>query len=263
VKIIRLPKGHDPDSFIKEFGAAAFEKEIAGAKSLFDYKLGVLKLAYDSRSLEGKVKIANEMVRLFSKVQNEIQRAAWVRELAKELNVSEDALNAELKKSGGKAKIEITEAPQTVRKDYAPLERLLLGLWLEHPSYLEKSKQDVEPGDFRNEKTKLIANRLLSGGYLSVRDIMNEFKEDAEAIEILSAATAEMEKEGSKDQILSDCLFQVRENRLQERGKNIRTKELPEAERTGNKKLRNELLLELTNISRQQEEEKKKKPFIR
>jgi predicted lipid-binding transport protein (Tim44 family) len=92
---------------------------------------------------------------------------------------------------------------------------------------------------------------------------MNEFKEDAEAIEILSAATAEMEKEGSKDQILSDCLFQVRENRLQERGKNIRTKELPEAERTGNKKLRNELLLELTNISRQQEEEKKKKPFIR
>jgi hypothetical protein len=72
-----------------------------------------------------------------------------------------------------------------------------------------------------------------------------------------------MEKEGSKDQILSDCLFQVRENRLQERGKNIRTKELPEAERTGNKKLRNELLLELTNISRQQEEEKKKKPFIR
>lgn len=263
VKVVRLPKGHDPDSFIKEFGKQAFEKEIAQAQTLFDYKLGHLKELYDARSLEGKVKIANEMVLLFAKVQNEIQRAAWVRELAKQLNVSEDALTAELKKGNGKAKPSKSEAPAPAKKESPSVEKLLLGLWLEHPDYLEKSRDGVEPADFRHEKIKLIANRLLASGYQTVRDIMNEFKEDAEAIEILSAATAEMEKEGSKERMLSDCLFQIRETRLHERGQSIRTKELPEAEKSGDKNLRNELLSELTQIRRQEEEIKKKKAHFK
>jgi DNA primase len=76
VKIVRLPQGHDPDSFVLKEGAQRFHEELGRAKNLFDYKLALLRAESNAQTVEGRVKIANEMVALLAKVQNEILRAA-------------------------------------------------------------------------------------------------------------------------------------------------------------------------------------------
>src|SRR3989338_8746770 len=39
VKIVRLAKGHDPDSYLAAFGVDRFRQELSRAKTLFEYKL--------------------------------------------------------------------------------------------------------------------------------------------------------------------------------------------------------------------------------
>ncbi|MBI2095309.1 MAG: DNA primase [Candidatus Omnitrophica bacterium] len=76
VKVVRLPEGHDPDSYLQERGGEALKAELAGAKSLFEFRLSLAKAKHDAGALEGRVKIANEMALLLGKVRGRAEAAA-------------------------------------------------------------------------------------------------------------------------------------------------------------------------------------------
>ncbi|HEY8505085.1 MAG TPA: DNA primase, partial [Gemmataceae bacterium] len=54
VLIVRLPAGHDPDSFIRERGAAAFQELLDRAQPLVDYVFDRALAAHDTARPEGK-----------------------------------------------------------------------------------------------------------------------------------------------------------------------------------------------------------------
>ena len=56
VKIMSVPNNQDPDEYIKEFGAQAFEKLIEQAMSLPDYKIQLLDKAFDIANPDQKVR---------------------------------------------------------------------------------------------------------------------------------------------------------------------------------------------------------------
>ena len=56
VKIMSVPNNQDPDEYIKEFGAQAFEKLIEQAMSLPDYKIQLLDKAFDITSPDQNVR---------------------------------------------------------------------------------------------------------------------------------------------------------------------------------------------------------------
>lgn len=87
-----LPQGHDPDSFIKEHGAASFRGWLKGAQPLILERLKVL-LDEHPRDPIGQAKIASELVSLVSRVESEEQRPLFLDVIARELEVSRSYLS--------------------------------------------------------------------------------------------------------------------------------------------------------------------------
>jgi len=263
VRIVRLAEGHDPDSFILKFGIPAFRNALLEAKSLFDYKLALLKQKFDPKSVEGRVKIANEMVSLFSKVRNEILLSAWTLDLAKQLGISEAAVKAELEKSkGGRDRRPAPAAPQAGAVPAAPgtparlltgagltAEKILLGLMLEEAGLLERAKERLSSEDFQDPVVRRIVEKMFTTETAqTVSGWMNTF-EDAEAAETLAMAASEAEKAPEKKKAFEDCLSWMERSRLEATREGLRM-QIAEAQRLGDQSRIHQLLQDFTELNK-------------
>ncbi|UNU73401.1 DNA primase [Moraxella nasovis] len=68
LKFLTLPNQHDPDTFIKQHGAAAMVEQIAHASNLSDYVFGVLARRYDLKLPENKAAAMAELKELAAKL---------------------------------------------------------------------------------------------------------------------------------------------------------------------------------------------------
>ena len=68
VRFLFLPPEHDPDSFVRNKGAAAFEKEIGEARPLSEFLLEELKSRADLATAEGRSRLVHEAKPLLQKV---------------------------------------------------------------------------------------------------------------------------------------------------------------------------------------------------
>ena len=96
VKVIRVPGAKDPDEFIKENGAAAFEKVIESAMDPVDFEMLVLMNQHGSDTVEGQVQTLHDMARRLSQIQNDMERELHIRDVAAKMKVSEVSLKAEV-----------------------------------------------------------------------------------------------------------------------------------------------------------------------
>ena len=81
-KIIRMEPYKDPDEFIKNLGAEAFEERIASARNVFMYSLEVLEKDYDMNSPEGKTEFMKETARRLTQFEEEIERNNYIEAVA-------------------------------------------------------------------------------------------------------------------------------------------------------------------------------------
>ncbi len=251
VKIVRLPSGHDPDSFIKERGVGHFKEALSKAQTLFDYKLAILKEKFDPRAVEGRVKIANEMVLLFRKVPNEILRSVWVRELARELTLSEEALMTEVHKAAEKGKGFTVSAPPPPQNEVRSVEKLLIGLMLDHPDFVLRAREEVRADDFQHPAARNIVKRLLEGANTSplVSQLVNFYKDDPDAVRLISLSCAEIEAILDKQKTFADCLLWVKRSRITTQREGLRT-EILAAQRQGDKNRINQLLYDFNELNK-------------
>ena len=241
IRIVRLPEGHDPDSYIRDAGIERFRAAMGAAQPLFDYRLALLKKQHGVATLDAKVKIANEMVKLFSRVRNEILVSAWTRALASELQLSETALQSETKKSKESAANHYLTAPRVpetrpVSQEIRPAERLLLGLLLERPDLLRLAGGSLTAEEFENASVKKTFSRLRelaqAGREATVAHLINVFGEDEETGRLLTSASAEAERVTEKEKAFEDCLTWMRRSRLHGQREELQTRIL-EAQKEG------------------------------
>ncbi len=254
VRIVRLADGYDPDSYILKFGIGAFREALGSAKSLFDYKLALLKTKYVPKTMEGRVKIANEMVTLFSKVKNEILRAAWTQELAKEIGLSEAAVKAEVSKAKNLDRPSAVSEKSSARLtlgDIRPAEKILLGLLLERPAFLGRAKEVLTKEDFQHPALRRIVEKIFSSleETMSVSGWMNVFQEDAEAAQILALAAAEAERVPLKDKAFEDCVLWIERSRNETRREQLRS-QIVDAQREGDQNRIHQLLNDFSELNR-------------
>jgi len=263
VKIVRLPGGHDPDSFVRDEGKEAFVRALAGAKSLFDYKLALLKEKFDPGSMEGKVRIANEMVSLFSRVRNEILKSAWVKELAAELRLSEEAILSEMQRNRGSAARAVrTQAqPADVSEALRPVEKLLIGIMLENPGFITRAKEDLGLEDFQSRAGREIVRYLFesegSAQPLSAAQMINFYKEDTECARVVSLACAEAESVLEKERTLTDCVLWMKRSRMTRERDTLRS-EILSAESSGDQNRIASLLHDLNELNKGMKKSMKK-----
>lgn len=81
VRIIRLPKGDDPDSIIRSGRSAEFDAAVKNALPLIDYRLASLKDSYDSGTNAGRAALLKEAARIIADVDSFTERERYIKEL--------------------------------------------------------------------------------------------------------------------------------------------------------------------------------------
>lgn len=81
VKVIKLPKGMDPDDILREHGVEYFNKLINNAVPLTDYKLEQLRSVYDLDNSEDKVEFATKAAEILVEVDNPLERDVYIQKL--------------------------------------------------------------------------------------------------------------------------------------------------------------------------------------
>jgi DNA primase len=72
IKVVEIPKPHDPDSYIREHGAEGFNKLMKRAVGIFDFQIEKLTELYDPKGEEGRVAIVEGMIPLLTKTRNQV-----------------------------------------------------------------------------------------------------------------------------------------------------------------------------------------------
>ena len=158
VKVVQLPKGYDPDSLVLKCGKEAFLKLLSGKLDFFDYKLGSLKKAYDVDSIEGKTKIAKEMLITLDKINSEIQKYEYIRKLADNLGLKEEIVIAEFRNMLSKTNknydrgrsSEVTSIKSKINNEFVPI-----------------TERVVIKGMLTNSKALILARKKLKKEYFS------------------------------------------------------------------------------------------------
>lgn len=90
VRIISIPRGKDPDEFMKmygEEGPVRFKKIIEDSKNDVEYRLQKLRSRFDLSKSDDKVKYLTEASKILAELDNYIEREIYVGRLSEEIGI--------------------------------------------------------------------------------------------------------------------------------------------------------------------------------
>jgi DNA primase len=124
VKVVLFPDGHDPDSYVRNFGTAGFKKHIADNKKDFIlYKTDILLKEAGNDPIK-KAEVIREIVESIAKIPDSIKAAVFIKECSYQLQIDERALLSELNKMRmAKAK---KDSQQQISRPVVPVDETLL-----------------------------------------------------------------------------------------------------------------------------------------
>jgi DNA primase len=92
VKVVSLPPGDDPDTFVRARGAGAFLQLQAEAPSLLDFSLERKLEGADRGSIEERIRTVDEILRILQKSEHPIERDERFRLVAERMRISHQRL---------------------------------------------------------------------------------------------------------------------------------------------------------------------------
>lgn len=99
VKVVMLPMGHDPDSYVREVGATAFEEYLKStAQDFILLRANTVKQTTEGDPVNKSIQV-RELITSVAKIRDQMKRALYIREIAPILDVPESALIKETNKA--------------------------------------------------------------------------------------------------------------------------------------------------------------------
>ncbi len=106
VRVVSLPGGHDPDSFLREKGHDAFQALLDGAESIVSFQVRVMQgKEVSPKSVDALARISRGVLGTIASCSSAVLRAGMVDEAAKLLGLPVAALQEELKGTKSAAKL--------------------------------------------------------------------------------------------------------------------------------------------------------------
>ena len=182
VDVLSLPSGHDPDSFIYQFGPEKFLEKLKNAKPFVETFIEDIIADGDLTTPMGKVAVVNQVLPILMNVKNTIERTEWISILTERAKIEDQALLNELKNA---IKQDKTIVSNPLQKDghqnKKNVELYLVRLMFSDKELALKIKEKVKIEDFIDPDLRLIVGscyRLLAEGCeLKVDFIMNQIDE--------------------------------------------------------------------------------------
>lgn len=195
IRILQMEGAKDPDEYIIKYGNARFKNLIEKALSVIEFKVKVLKQNLNLEIVNDKIKFLNEIAKLIAKVDNTIEREVYIEKIAKEYDISKEAIYAEVNKLiysnvknekvlektkpiANSKKPEESKISQTVKKrENTVLSILLTG----DINIFQVIQQNIQLGDFKDTINQEIARKLyeeFEKGNSNINSIIDMLEEE-------------------------------------------------------------------------------------
>ena len=245
-KVIRMEPYKDPDEFIKNLGAQAFEERIAKARNGFMFGLEMLEKDYDMTSPEGKTEFMKEAAKRLTGFEEEIERNNYIEAVAKTYKVTYE----DLKKLVVKMAVQTGMATPAVKpketvsrqkEDGNKKSQKLLLTWLiEQEELFAQISRYISPEDFTEELYQKVAELLYAQyaeGEVKPAQIMNYFTDEEahrEAASLFHAHIKELTTKQEQEKAVKETIIRVKRNSI-----DVATKKLAPTDMVGLQRLMN------------------------
>src|SRR5579871_3871949 len=127
VRVLALPGGKDPDSFIRDEGAAAYRKLLEASPSYLDYLIGrARKLGI--ATAEEKLRAVNFLMPFVQHIPDPLLRSEWASRISQQLRVEEPVLREALRRAVKERRSEVKANPLLMSPPAKQAERRLVQL---------------------------------------------------------------------------------------------------------------------------------------
>lgn len=240
VRVAQLPKGVDPDEYLRAHGRESVEQLLAQSGGLFEVLVQQALRRFPTQDAEGKVNAAQFVLPTIAKVPDAMLRAEYVRLLADRLRLDEQAVAQELAKAqprfsalpvAGRGRPGARESRGETAATVQGPERLLTALVLDDPS---RWQQVVQAGLSLDDVTDPTLRRILSvvceleaaGAPSTPAHVISRLMEAGDG-GVVTDCVGLVESLASTDDAFSDCLRRLaataRDRALAQLRESIRT----------------------------------------
>ena len=142
VRVLTLPGGKDPDSFIRAEGAAAYTKLLNEASPYVDYLISRAR-KMDMTTAEGKLRAVNFLMPYVQRIPDRILRSEWATRIAQQLRIEEPVLRESMRKAANDRRSEVKARPELVGRAGKPAERRLVQMLIEAEEFRPQLAQQL------------------------------------------------------------------------------------------------------------------------
>ncbi len=195
IRILQMEGAKDPDEYIIKYGNSRFRNLVEKALSVIEFKVKVLKQKLNLESVNDKIKFLNEIAKLIAKVENTMEREVYIEKIAKEYDISKEAIYAEVNKltyAGAKSekilekvkpvishkKTEENQISQAIKKRENTIISILLTGDI---NIFRVMRQNIKIEDFKDPINQEIAKKLyeeLEKGNSNINSVIDTLGEE-------------------------------------------------------------------------------------
>src|SRR5262249_31547949 len=158
VQVVELPEGDDPATFLKAQGGDAYRARLDAAPPAMEWLIRRAATENDTTSPAGKAAYLNALLPVLARIDNAVERMAWLPAVVERRGLDDGATRDELKRAlaaratAVRARVEAAPPPPAAEAErrLLPAEKLLLTLIVEGSedlpaALLELQEADLEP----------------------------------------------------------------------------------------------------------------------
>ncbi|MEW5910841.1 MAG: toprim domain-containing protein, partial [Thermodesulfobacteriota bacterium] len=169
-RVVTLPPGFDPDSFLRERSPEEFKTQVGRSRGVMDFLIESAIAKHDL-SVDGKIRILSELETPLSSIDDGMQRSLFTRVLSERLDINESFLLEKIRslkkenRSGrgliGKAREPGIDARFLSGESGIRLEQKLVAMMLQFPAMIPRVEEERIVDFFTDPILKSIARKIL------------------------------------------------------------------------------------------------------
>jgi DNA primase len=233
-KVVLLPAGHDPDTFVQREGREALLAQVRAAQPFMEFLLDAEAEGHDLTSVQGKLAYVRKLLPLIMNTANQVERTEYFSALVKRTGIAPAALADELHKlkQGGRSQAQPAEAY------YFPSlgpERLLVQLLLTQRTWIPYVRRQLAANHVQEPTLRAIVERLFAlapeTGEFDVAALLEQLHDEQQRDLV---ARLVLEPIGDEDiqQQIDDCVKALHRRGIEAQLRGLK-EDMHEAERQG------------------------------
>ena len=193
VNFLFLPQEHDPDSFVREFGKEAFERELGQSMPLSEYLLSEISRELDLKTQEGRNQLLHRARPLVSAITSPVASLLLRKEVAMLAGISQAELESLFEIKSVAPRLDLKKATRTPFS----VQRLLLQCLIAKPELARSLPSDWHGEGAEGETIIAMLSALREAEFAMSSPALMQMFEGTIHAKVLSQAEADMLAWGS------------------------------------------------------------------